>query len=157
MNVVSKEMFFQDNVLFVEGQEDVGLLESYFEGSNINFFGYGVRGCGNFKLAFKLAHDLGIKKACVLIDSSDSSSVDKNEDKIKGELLKNYKPFGYEVIQWNKADIRDKEKTKCPHKNGEFCFKRKEAYFTKNGKKKEEKELDDFIEKIKLITNYFSQ
>jgi hypothetical protein len=145
MDVVSKEIFFQDNILFVEGQEDVGLLQPHFIDKNINLFGYSVRGCDQFPPALKFAKDLGIKKDCVLIDSPDSSSSDRNEDKIKKTLEEKYK--GYSIIQWNKADIRDKEPYTSPEKKG---------YYTKDGKLKSEEELDDFHEKIGNIVDYFS-
>lgn len=97
MDVASKEIFFQDNVLFVEGQEDVGLLQHYFEDKDIKLFGYGVRGYDQFKLAFKLAKDLGIKKACVLIDSLDPlniNKVNKNENTIRDDLKENTEELG---------------------------------------------------------------
>lgn len=58
MDVASKEIFFQDNILFVEGQEDVGLLQDFFTDYDVNFFGYGVRGFSNFEFALQLANDL---------------------------------------------------------------------------------------------------
>ena len=45
MDTVAKEIFFHDNFLFTEGQEDVGLLKK--DGQldiSVNIFGYGVRG-----------------------------------------------------------------------------------------------------------------
>lgn len=142
MDVVSKEIFFQDNILFVEGQEDVGLLQSQFADSDVNLYGYGVRGCGQFKLALKLAHDLGIKKACALLDKGDE------EDKIKQFLEKEYQSSGYKVFQWNKEDIRDKEA---------YTSSAKEGYFNKKGELKSKTESDDFHEKIENIKTYFSQ
>eukprot|EP01037_Dinobryon_pediforme_P015994 gene15994-16164_t len=49
-----------------KGQEDVGLLQHYFEDKDIKLFGYGVRGYDQFKLAFKLAKDLGVGIAAAL-------------------------------------------------------------------------------------------
>jgi len=75
MDIVSKEIFFHDNILFVEGQEDVGLLQSDGQLSDcINIFGYGVRGKDSFTLALALARDLGIKKASAILDGGESES-----------------------------------------------------------------------------------
>ncbi len=146
MDVVSKELFFQDNVLFLEGQEDVGLLGPYFKNEEINLFGYGVRGCGNFEFALELAKDLGIKKAAVLIDSPADKALDKSENTVKTKLEYNYKD--YKILQWNKADIRDKKAFSLNEKNG---------YFDAEGKLKPIDQQDDFNEKIQAVVNYFSE
>ena len=146
MDIVSKEIFFQDNILFLEGQEDVGLLQRYFADKEINLFGYGVRGYNRFELAFKLAKDLGIKKACILIDSPGLQSTEPNENTIKQRLENEYESTKYKVVQWNKADIRDKES---------YNFSAKEGYYTKDGELKPEEELDDFHQKIDSISTYF--
>jgi predicted ATP-dependent endonuclease of OLD family len=147
MDVVSKEIFFQEDILFVEGQEDVGLLQPYFAGfENINFFGYGVRGYNNFEFALELAQDLGIKKACVLIDSPSDITIKNNENEVRQKLELKYGEK-YKIIQWEKTDIRDKpipEKTPAA----------KVGYFNE-GKLKEENELGDFYEKIEKIKDYF--
>lgn len=145
MDVVSKELFFQDNVLFLEGQEDVGLLKSFFADHDINLFGYGVRGYDNFELALELANDLGIKKAAVLIDSPSDLSSSKNENTIKENLEKKYQ--SYKVIQWSKTDIRDKESVTLPAKEG---------YFDTSGQLKTAANRQvDFDEKIKAVIEYF--
>lgn len=142
MDIVAKDIFFNENFLFVEGQEDVGLLSKYGDiDSSINLFGYGVRGSGAFKFSLELANDLGIQKAAVLLDAGD------DETKIKNELEDKFP--NYKIIQWNKNDIRDKA---APNPSK---FKKKSGYFTKHGKKKPEPELDDYQEKINSINNYF--
>lgn len=143
MDIVSKEIFFQDNILFVEGQEDAGLLKNEFEGEEINIFGYGVRGFQQFEFAFQLASDLGIKKACVLIDAPTESSEIKNENAIKKNLESNFKH--YKVVQWDRTDIRDKAN----------ADKDKIGYFTDKGEKKKDSELGDFNEKINQVILYF--
>ncbi|MCA1404626.1 ATP-binding protein [Ensifer sp. IC3342] len=139
MDVVAKEIFFHDNFLFVEGQEDVGLLKQ--DGrlhDEINLFGYGVRGKDAFKFALKLANDLGVKNAAVILDMGES------ESQIKASLEQDFPQ--YKVVQWEKEDIRDKEEYRSKAKNG---------YFTTKGEKKPAEELGDYNEKIRLLNEYF--
>jgi predicted ATP-dependent endonuclease of OLD family len=144
MDVVSKELFFQDDILFVEGQEDAGLLKSFFSNTEINLFGYGVRGYHNFEFALELAKDLGIKKACVLIDSASDSTSHNNENAIKAKLMEQY--GDYRIVQWNKADIRDKKA---------ITLSAKEGYFDINGQLKPA-DQQDFNEKIQSVIDYFT-
>ena len=135
MDVVAKEVFFHDNILFVEGQEDVGLLKQSGDISDeVNLFGYGVRGKDSFEFALQLAQDLGIKKAAVILDSGES------EKNIKSKLDEKFtdNELSYKIIQWNKEDIRDKKP---------INLKKKEGYFTEKGDKKSGDELDDYSEK----------
>lgn len=139
MDEVAKEIFFaQDNILFLEGQDDVGLLRDEFLNTEIQLFGYGVRGCGNFKFALTMAKDLGFKKVAVILDNGD------NEKEISNNLTKKFP--NYKIIQWNKNDIRDKPL---------YTSEQKIGYFDKDGKKKEKNELDDFDVKIDDIRKYF--
>lgn len=143
LDEVAKEIFFsEDHILFLEGQEDVGLLrrEEGFQGLNI--FGYGVRGAGNFKFALKLAQDLGFQKACCVLDKGDS------EDQIKADLETTFSEVGYKIIQWNKEDIRDKEAYASVEKTG---------YFDSNGEKKTGTGLDDFDVKLAEVIDYLSR
>lgn len=148
MDVVSKEIFFQENILFLEGQEDVGLLQKFFIEDNINLFGYGVRGFRNFELACELAKDLGILKACILIDSPKNPDSVSNENETKKILEEKY-GNQYLILQWKKTDIRDKFSPE-----GEL---EKTGYFKKDGQLKSEDQLEDFYEKIQLIKKYFSK
>ena len=141
MDVVAKEIFFHDSILFVEGQEDVGLLgreKSLVPG--VNLFGYGVRGKDAFRIALQLAKDLGIKKAGVLLDNG------KSEREVKASLEADFSDTGYQVFQWDKEDIRDKEA---------FHAREKSGYFTSKGEKKAAAELGDYDQKILAIRNYF--
>lgn len=139
MDVVAKEIFFYDNVVFVEGQEDVGLLRREEEFSNtVNIFGYGVRGFSSFKFSLGLAKDLGIKKAAVILDGGE------NESREKQELESDFPE--YKIVQMNREDIRDKARIES---------KAKEGYFDDKGRKKAD--LDDYDEKIKEINNYFER
>lgn len=148
MDVVSKEIFFQENILFVEGQEDVGLLQPFFATENINFFGYGVRGYSNFNFALQLAHDLGIEKASVIIDSPANPEVTPNENDTKREIEEKY-GAKYKIVQWHKNDIRDKEERKSL---------KKEGYFNKSGTLKDtsQDQKSEFNRKITEIKEYFN-
>ncbi|MBQ9017408.1 AAA family ATPase [Candidatus Saccharibacteria bacterium] len=95
MDVVSKEIFFSDNILFTEGQEDVGLLNREEKlNKNIHLFGYGARGYNNFPFSLALARDLGLEKAGVIIDGGEK------ESKVAEELRKEYPD--YLIVQWEK-------------------------------------------------------
>ena len=150
MDEISKEIFFEDNILFTEGQTDVGLLRSESSLSpDINIFGYGVRGCEKFPIALKMAKDLGLQKVVVLVDG------DVDIRKVK-RWRRDYPE--YRVVQWDKTDIHDKYES-IPRVNDGVIIKVKKAdgYFTKNGKKKKDKELGDYYEKIKEINEYFEK
>lgn len=140
MDVVAKEFFFmEDNILFLEGQEDVGLLKSTgLLGNQINFFGYGVRGKDNFRFALKLAKNLGYRYVACILDAGPQETI------LKRDLQKDF-PY-YEIIQWNKDDIRDKEPCVLQSKNG---------YFTSKGKLKPDSDLDDFRDNINKLNSYF--
>lgn len=69
LDSVAKEIFFSDRVLFLEGQEDVGLVKKYMHDKNMRcgyeIFGYGCGGSGNIQHFFALCRDLGIKAAAL--------------------------------------------------------------------------------------------
>lgn len=142
LDLVAKEIFFQDNILFLEGQEDVSFLSKEFEDSNVNIFGYGANGFPSFEMYLKFAEALGVKKAAVIIDNG-VDETNYKEEKLDGK-------FGtYEIIQWNKNDIRDK------YGEDEVTLK-KSGYFDSSGVKKPEAELDDFYDKIRMLKDYFN-
>ncbi|MGX4805096.1 ATP-dependent nuclease [Bradyrhizobium guangdongense] len=63
LDAVAKEVFFADEVLFLEGQEDVSLITRFIEAEGapaIQLFGYGVGGSKNTLIFFKMATELGI-------------------------------------------------------------------------------------------------
>jgi predicted ATP-dependent endonuclease of OLD family len=141
LDEVAKEMFFlRDNILFLEGQQDVGLLRSEKTLENANIFGYGVRGYSNFQFALKLSSDLGFKRVSCILDSGEK------ESRVFEDLKKEFPE--YKIIQWNKEDICDKPQ-KIPKSS-------KDGYFNSSGKKKPESELDDFHSKLEEIETYFN-
>jgi len=141
MDEVAKEVFFaDDNILFLEGQEDVGLLRNEFLETDVHLFGYGVRGCDKFELALTMSKDLGFQKVAAILDKGEK------EDAVFCDLQNKFED--YKIIQWNKNDIRDKE---------EHTSREKIGYFNKNGKKKGGLELDDFENKIGEIKQYLEK
>ena len=116
LDTVAKEIMFTDKVLFVEGQEDVGILRKYF--SDIGFkpsfdiFGYGVGGHNNMCKFLSLAKKLGLLKVAALYDGDkDALSSFKRDKKI-------YKNWCLESLPID--DIRDKDKVR---KKGCFTSK----------------------------------
>lgn len=69
LDAVAKEIFFSDNVLYLEGQEDVGLIKKFMHENgftpNFEIFGYGTGGSGNIPAFFELSKNLGIKAAAI--------------------------------------------------------------------------------------------
>ena len=141
MDIVAKEIFFSENFLFIEGQEDVGLIRKDGQLTDTaNLFGYGVRGKNSFEFALQLAKDLGMKKACVVLDAGES------ENRIRAELEESFRPEGYKIMQWDKEDIRDKPAYESKEKSG---------YFDHKGNKKPPAETVVFDESIQEINDYF--
>ena len=104
-----------------------------------------MRGKDNFKSALHLARDIGIRKAVVILDNG------PDEEKIGSDLSNEFS--NYEIVQWDKEDIRDKKV--YSEKNGECVIKEVSGYFDENGqmKKKEEKAFNG---KIEEINKYFT-
>jgi len=100
----AKEIFFlEDNVVLVEGQEDVifykkilNLLEMDINGE---FFGWGVGGAGNMEAISKLLNDLGFKKVTGILDSGE-------ERKYK-ELKRDFPDYRFFISP--AEDVRTKE------------------------------------------------
>ncbi|MBK7844127.1 MAG: AAA family ATPase [Bdellovibrionales bacterium] len=112
LDAVAKEIFFTEKVLFLEGQEDVGLVRKFISDQNIvtNFeiFGYGTGGSANIPFYFEMCRDLGIKAAALF---------DSGAPGITGAMA--YTEF--KVIEHPFADIRYKPaKDGKPEKQGLF-------------------------------------
>jgi predicted ATP-dependent endonuclease of OLD family len=68
LDAVAREVFFADEVVFAEGQEDVGLLRKFAEDRGLSplpAFGYGAGGFGNIKYFLRMAADLAIPSAAI--------------------------------------------------------------------------------------------
>lgn len=100
----AKEVFFlEDNIILVEGQEDVIFypliakqLDLEFKG---NFFGWGVGGAPKMEYIINILKDLGYKKVSIILDG------DKPEDKEKLQGI--YPNYNFFIIPAD--DIRDKK------------------------------------------------
>ena len=128
---VAKDIFFNDYILFVEGQENVGLIKKYYKeilqkDIPFNIFGYGVRGKDNFKFACELAKDLGLEKVCVLIDGSTET------ESIFKDLKTDYEDRApkYKIIRHDKGDIRNKKCNCCVTID---CKNNRSGYFDEDG------------------------
>jgi len=120
LDIVAKELFFAENIVFVEGQEDVGLLKKFiFENNiNINFdiFGYGSDGAGNIQYFLEIAKDLGIDAGAIF---------DADQTILKNKVEKQFPEFC--IKQISKDDIRDKfNKEGLFNKDGEIKIEHKE-------------------------------
>lgn len=102
---LAKEMFFQNAIIFLEGQEDVHLLSMFVESegrSALPFFSYGAGGAGNIKHLLLLAEELGLRGAGVYdgdkhLEYKTAVSEFEGNENIKCFLLE-------------REDIRDKPK-----------------------------------------------
>ncbi len=113
LGINANEIFFlEDNIILVEGQEDVVIfnkiakeLEKEIKG---NFFGWGVGGAPKMEMFLNLFEDLGYKKVVAIFDG------DKATD---AEEAKKIFP-GFKIIKLIKDDIRDKEARNIGTKEG---------------------------------------
>ncbi len=107
LGIDAKEIFFlQDNVILVEGQDDVIYYKKILNDLGIkldgSFFGWGIGGAQNLKHIVLFFEDLGYKRVSVLFD--------KNVEENIKELAKDYKNYQFQVIPTD--DVRDKPATK---------------------------------------------
>lgn len=104
LGVDAKEIFFlEDNIIIVEGQEDVvymhkllKILQASFSGS---FFGWGIGGATNLDKILDILSQLGYQKVSVILD--------KNVEYLITENKSVYPKYLFKVIPAN--DIRDKD------------------------------------------------
>lgn len=103
LDLVAKEIFFSDSVLFVEGQEDVGLIRKWLADNkievNFDIFGYGAGGHGDIPAFIEMAKDLGLIKVAALFDGDEGAK--ESYDKV---FI--YHEFRIEALPTD--DIRDK-------------------------------------------------
>jgi predicted ATP-dependent endonuclease of OLD family len=127
LDTVAKEVFFSVKCLFVEGQEDVGLLKKAARDLNIrldfDLFGYGVGGAGNISHLCMMARDLGIQTAAVY-------DGDKNADAVKAQTELGKDVF---VETLPTDDIRDKHKKDPADCSKDLKAVDKEGLFDKSG------------------------
>lgn len=133
----AKELFFmEDNIILVEGQEDVIMYSRAAEMVSIelqgNFFGWGAGGAPKIPKVLKILDDLGYRKVVVIFDG------DKSAD--KEQIEKQYSQYQYLII--STADVRDKRAIE--HRPAKVGLMRE------NGTLKEEykQEIADLLNKI---------
>ena len=83
LDAVSREIFFADEVVFLEGQEDVGLLRKFTSEKKLRSlpaFGYGAGGANNIRFFLQMARDLNIPAAAIFDgDHEETYVVVKND------------------------------------------------------------------------------
>lgn len=136
----TKELFFlEDNIIIVEGQEDVisfnKLMKELNVDINANFFGWGAGGAEKIEKVLDILDNLGYKQVMAIYDGD---KTDKYQ-----ECVERYKQ--YKVIQIWKDDVRDKLERTISYKEGilDNHFKIKDGT---------EQKIREFLEEIK---NYF--
>jgi len=150
LDVVAKEILFTEKILFVEGQEDVGLIRKWLKENkkeiNFDIFGYGVGGYSNMSMFLSMAKDLGLGKVAALYDSGPDADLHFEEDE------KKYPDYCFEKLPT--SDIRDKKVRENPKRclDCEHNSSAKIGMFNVHGEIKEEyrKEMnsieDNFID-----------
>lgn len=99
----SEVFFLEDNVILLEGQEDVLLYPRVFEKLGITpqgeFFGWGAGGADNMTIICSILNDLGFKKVAGIIDGNRKENV--------GRLQKDFPKYSFFALPAD--DIRSKK------------------------------------------------
>lgn len=138
----AKEAFFlNDNIILVEGQDDVEIYNNMFETVDKqvkgSFFGWGVGGASKMAFFLSLFNCLGYQHVVAIFDG------DKQEEYEKATS----KSYGYLIMKISKDDVRDKNSHNSTPKTGL-------AY--ENGDIKEESK-GEVISMADQINNYFNK
>lgn len=160
LDTVAKEILFCDKLLFLEGQEDVGLIRKWSQENakdlKFDIFGYGAGGFDKYAAYLKLANDLGLDKVSALYDNGEA---ERKQMAIDATVNTSYKLFQLSV-----NDIRDKYTScgscdKCLEKKFKSCTTRtqkKDGCFDESGSAKAgTAEFIDFEAKLDEIIHYF--
>ena len=104
----AKEIFFlDDNIILVEGQEDVIFLNRILFIKNLSlqgtFYGWGVGGASNTDKVIEMLKDLGFKKIAVILDNNMRHLIEP--------LQKQFPDYRFVTIPTD--DIREKIETKA--------------------------------------------
>lgn len=141
-----ESLFLDDNIIVVEGQDDVvgytNMFKKYNFNPNATFYGWGVGGFNKFRIILRLLKDIGYKKVFVIADGN-------IDDNTKREI----EDFeGYDYIMIPTADIRNKDKANRNIKKQ--CEKIKNSDFLTNElKEKVISILKEGIVKTYLLDN----
>lgn len=109
----TKELFFlEDNIIIVEGQEDVisfnKLMKEMDIHINANFFGWGAGGAEKIEKVLDILDNLGYRQVMAIYDGDKTNQYQECIEKFKQ----------YKVMQIWKDDIRDKLERTIPYKEG---------------------------------------
>ena len=108
----NEALFLEDNIILVEGQEDVVILNRICRDLELelngSFYGWGVGGASKMEAFLVLFQELGYKHVVAILDG------DKKDD---AERLKN-KFTQFKIIALRADDIRDKHYREIKAKNG---------------------------------------
>lgn len=152
-DIVSKEIFFADQIVFLEGQEDLHLIENYIEEHDqepLPLFGYGSGGAPHIENWLQLGSELGITSVGVY-DANQRALADKSR-----ELFASNKFVSILVLP--RDDIRDKHLRDGKCKDTGHCEELNSdesrvvtGYFDRRGKphEKSKAELDEFLTEIR--------
>jgi len=137
----AREIFFlDDNIILVEGQEDVIFIDRILTLKNLNlngtFYGWGVGGATNTDKVAKMLEDLGFKKVAIILDN--------NMKHLTEDLQKQF--MDYKIFSIPTDDIREKKAS--PAKSPV------EGLIDSSGKVINEKFQDDIEILIKNINKY---
>lgn len=102
----AKSIFFlEDNVILVEGQEDVVFYKLFEDKLDISlngeFFGWGVGGAGNMSIISEMLDSLGFKKVAGILD--------KNKKETRDRLKKKFPNYKFDIIPTD--NVRSKPET----------------------------------------------
>jgi len=113
LGINANEIFFlEDNIILVEGQEDVVIFNKIAKGLEKeikgNFFGWGVGGVPKMDIFLTLFNDLGFKKVIAIYDGDKAEEAKQAQTKFPQ----------FRIITLEKDDIRDKEQRTINAKEG---------------------------------------
>lgn len=113
LGLEANEVFFlEDNIILVEGQEDIIILKKIAKelGKNLeeNFFGWGVGGAPKMEFFLNLFKNLGYHNVAAILDGDQEALVDK--------LKTEFEACGYKFYILPTDDIRDKQPRTLPKK-----------------------------------------
>ena len=137
----ANEVFFlNDNLILVEGQEDVIFFKRIMEILEIElkstFFGWGAGGASNMEKILNVLKDLNFKKITVILDN--------NVGEVEEELKRQFPEFQFSSIPTD--DVRDKPDS--PAREG------KTGLIDRGGKKLKEKYIPELSEMFNSIKDF---
>lgn len=146
LDIVAKEIFFAEKILFVEGQEDVWLIKKFAKAEritlNFEIFGYGSWWATNIKKFLQMAKDLWFTKAWALYDWDTRTDWEQSKTKFPS----------FKIIILPTADIRDKNTVYDSEWNEIAAAK--EGVFDEHGKIKESTK-EEFKRILSQFNEYF--